>query len=393
MPISKQTKYAMAWQIFGLLPVGRRGKPCSPDLGTLGESRSTPKRIGVFAQWGIGDAVLAMPLLMGLRARFPEASLELLGKGWLDDLFKDTGLCDVAHRLVPPWTKYSGKYKVWDSDWRRFARELRTVGGVPFDWLVSVRHDPREILQLRALNATFKAGYGGGRSKGLDFDMGVPPHLATMAHVMEDAAEASRLLTGGCPEPRPIFRVSSENRANILGRVVAQGYRTGLIVAVSWGAGAPIRRWDGSKFQEVIGKLGGRVGFIAVIDEPGQPRAPIELPNHIPAARWECSLADLKALLSITDLTIASDSGVMHIASACGSRVVAIFGPTSPQWYGPHRPDDHVERVEPMPCRPCFDACIHDRPICMDGVSSRQVSLAVHETIGRIERPRAAGSI
>ena len=234
MPISKKTKYAIAWKGYGLLPVGGRGSGTSP-FDFRQENAQEPKRIGVLAQWGIGDAVLAMPLLRGLRARYPEASLELLGKNWLPDLFKDTNLCDATHRLVPPWTKYSGKYRFWDSDWRRFRGELRALKETSFDWLVSIRHDPREILQLRMLNAAFKAGYGGGRNRGLDFDLGVPPHLTQKAHMLVDAGHASRMLTGDDPEPRPVFRVSKDQTTQALDRIVAAGYQSGLIVAVSWG--------------------------------------------------------------------------------------------------------------------------------------------------------------
>ena len=233
MPISKKTKYAIAWKGYGLLPVGGRGSGTSP-FDFRQENAQEPKRIGVLAQWGIGDAVLAMPLLRGLRARYPEASLELLGKNWLPDLFKDTNLCDATHRLVPPWTKYSGKYRFWDSDWRRFRGELRALKETSFDWLVSIRHDPREILQLRMLNAAFKAGYGGGRNRGLDFDLGVPPHLTQKAHMLVDAGHASRMLTGDDPEPRPVFRVSKDQTTQALDRIVAAGYQSGLIVAVSW---------------------------------------------------------------------------------------------------------------------------------------------------------------
>jgi len=337
-------------------------------------------------QWGIGDAVSALPLLTALRRKFPAASLELIGKSWLDDLFAGTSLCGRTHVLVPPWTKYSGKYRFWRSDWRRFARQLLSLRRETFDWLISIRYDPREVLQLRILDANYKVAFGS--SVGVDLNLGTPPHVVNLAHVSQDAAHAAKALTGEVTERRPVFRVLPVFSRWALDRLRAQGYRGGLIVAVSWSAGHPIRRWDPARFSAVLHDLPERVGFIALIGEPGQP-APIDPPPHIPSARWEGSLSELKALLSLTDLIISSDSGVMHIASACGCRVVAVFGPQRPEWFGPYDPEDRVAIVEPMPCRPCFDACIYHEPICMLGVSHDRVSRDVGDVMTRLGRPRA----
>ncbi len=110
-----------------------------------------PHRIGVLLQWGIGDAVLALPLLQGLHRSHPEASIELIGKPWLAELFAGEAWLNRTHLLVPPWTKHQGKYRIWEKDWRRFARQLRVVRRTRFDLLIGIRFDPREVLQLRLL--------------------------------------------------------------------------------------------------------------------------------------------------------------------------------------------------------------------------------------------------
>ena len=169
MFLSYRTKERIAWGALDLWPglCGRDRATTQIGHGQRGERKSpSPRRIGIFSQWGIGDAVLATPLLTSLRRAYPDARIELIGKPWLADLFGDSALCDRVHSLVPPWTRYSNKYRVWESDCRRFARQLHAMGREPFDWLVSLRHDPREIWQLRQLSATFKVGYGGGGRAG-----------------------------------------------------------------------------------------------------------------------------------------------------------------------------------------------------------------------------------
>lgn len=385
--LSSGWKQRAVWRAFDLIPAPGVGGGKTPAHAPVPEGPD-PARVGVFLQWGIGDAVLATPLLASLRERFPSASLELIGKPWLGDLFAGTPWCDRTHVLVPPWTKYARKYRVWEPDWRRFQRELRRLRRERFDWLVGIRHDPREVIQLRWLDAAFKAGYGGGGRRGLHLDMGVPPHLEDGSHVSRDAARAAEVLTGLSAQTRPAFPVAREESAAALSRLEALGYRGGRVVAVSWGAGHPIRRWDPKRFAEVLGGFPEDVGFVLMIAEPGQPLA-FEPPGRIPSTLWHSSLAELKAMLSVVDLLLCVDSGVMHMASACGCRVVSVFGPTRPQWYGPHDPLDHVVIVDPMPCRPCFDACIYREPICMLGVTAAQVASALAEAFGGLGRPRA----
>jgi heptosyltransferase-2 len=382
----REDKQGVAWRAFDLIPIPRARR--SGGSASPGAECDPPGRVGIFLQWGIGDAVLATPLLSALRRRYPVASLELIGKPWLGDLFAGTTWCDRTHHLVPPWTNYSGKYRVWRPEWRRFAAQLRTVRRESFDWLVGIRYDPREILQIRLLNAAYKVGFGGGGRRGLDLDLGVPPHVSSDAHFSRDATHAAAVLTGGQFEPRPVFRVAPEVSGRALDRLKELGYRGGLIVAVSWSAGHPIRRWDPSRFAAVLNRIPGHVGFLVMIAEPGE-LVPFDPPPHIPSARWQSSLSELKGLLSLTDLILATDSGVMHIASACDCRVVAIFGPQRPEWFGPYDLEDRAVFIEPMPCRPCFDACIYDRPICMLGVTADHVSPAMEETLGRLGRPKA----
>ena len=171
--------------LSGISP--RRGSPES----------APPRRIGVLLQWGIGDAVLALPLLRGLREAYPEASIELVGKPWLAELFAGEACADRTHLLVPPWTKYQGKYRIWEKDWRRFARQLLEVRRTHFDLLIGIRFDLREVLQLRLLNAREIAGFGsaGGRHW-VTRDIGLTAEEYTDRHRSEVSAHTLEALTG-----------------------------------------------------------------------------------------------------------------------------------------------------------------------------------------------------
>jgi heptosyltransferase-2 len=72
-------------------------------------------------------------------------------------------------------------------------------------------------------------------------------------------------------------------------------------------------------------------------------------------------------------LFLTNDSGAMHIASAVGTRTVAIFGATDDVATGPTGPRSRVVRHQ-VDCSPCL---LRECPIdhrCMTGVTPEQVT-------------------
>ena len=100
-------------------------------------------------------------------------------------------------------------------------------------------------------------------------------------------------------------------------------------------------------------------------------------------------LRGFMALVTQCDLMLCSDSGPMHVASALGVPVTALFGPQRREWYGPRGELDRVVQVDEMACRPCFDACIFATPLCMEGITADAVADAVITQLDRIETHNA----
>ncbi len=342
-----------------------------------------PERIGVLLQWGIGDAVLALPLLNGLARGYPGASVELIGERWLADLFAEEPWLGATHELVPPWTRPARKYQIWDRSWRRFAVQLFALRKVRFDLLVGVRFDPRETAQLRLLTARRTAGVSnaGGRAWLTD-RIGLTAEDYYLRPRPEYNALALSELTGLEESSLPRLAVSEAARTAALARIGAAGYAGGPVVCVHNGAGNAIREWGAGRFGEVVASVRDLLNFVVVIDDGSGPNGPkVEVPAGIRSMIWKSGLRELKALLSVTDVLLCCDNGVMHMGAACGCRVVAIFGPGSPEIFAPREARHQMVSVDPMPCRPCFDNCIYPRPICMDGITVTQVSGALRRAI------------
>ena len=65
------------------------------------------------------------------------------------------------------------------------------------------------------------------------------------------------------------------------------------------------------------------------------------------------SIREVAAIIKNLDLFVSNDSGLMHLAAATGIPVIAIFGPTNPDFVRPWGKIHTVVRLD-LPCSPCF---------------------------------------
>jgi len=97
-----------------------------------------------------------------------------------------------------------------------------------------------------------------------------------------------------------------------------------------------------------------------------------------------CGKTDLKTLGAIFKkaiCVISNDSGPMHLAVAVGTRVVVIFGPTSPLLTGPYGNGRYVVLRKDTGCKiPCYDLKCKDNR-CMKAVTVEDTLEAVYEIV------------
>ncbi|HEV8177832.1 MAG TPA: glycosyltransferase family 9 protein [Gemmatimonadales bacterium] len=80
------------------------------------------------------------------------------------------------------------------------------------------------------------------------------------------------------------------------------------------------------------------------------------------SAAGQLSLRVSAAVIQRAALLVTNDSAPLHLATAVGTPVVAIFGPTVPEFgFGPRRPGDVTLGWDGLVCRPCSR---HGPPVC-----------------------------
>ncbi len=96
---------------------------------------------------------------------------------------------------------------------------------------------------------------------------------------------------------------------------------------------------------------------------------------HHPAINLagKTSLGQAMALIQQCQIFVTNDSGLMHIACALNTPLIAIFGSTNPITTGPLGKNSHIVQVA-TPCSPCLlTDCPKTHHVCMDSVSVDRV--------------------
>ncbi|WP_162139724.1 glycosyltransferase family 9 protein [Kordiimonas gwangyangensis] len=218
---------------------------------------------------------------------------------------------------------------------------------------------------------------------GIDKEYYFSHHRATVA------AHIATFLTGAKVSDTPALQGGDRSQAVIAKWLGEEGLADHAVVVVHMGAGQKIREWGVSNFRTALLKAckeQREMVAVVAVDDPNTGAS--ELVEDIRSAGlraslWRGSLPDLKALLVSSSVLLCNDSGPMHVAAACGCNVVAIFGPGSLEMFSPIG-DGISEAIfhSPMPCRPCYDRCIHQSPICLEAVTPIKVALALRRALG-----------
>ena len=86
------------------------------------------------------------------------------------------------------------------------------------------------------------------------------------------------------------------------------------------------------------------------------------------------ALTDAIDLLASADIVVSNDSGLMHIAAALQRPLIAIYGPTSPNFTPPLADCAHIVQLQ-VDCGPCFQRiCPKQHHRCMQHISSEYIA-------------------
>jgi ADP-heptose:LPS heptosyltransferase len=79
----------------------------------------------------------------------------------------------------------------------------------------------------------------------------------------------------------------------------------------------------------------------------------------------QTELEELLGLFSLADILVSNDCGLAHLAMLTPIKEFVIFGPESPQVFGPLAENNHTIYSR-WPCSPCLSVLNHRKSMCKD---------------------------
>jgi heptosyltransferase-2 len=112
-----------------------------------------------------------------------------------------------------------------------------------------------------------------------------------------------------------------------------------LLIGLHVGAGKPPNRWSLNKYVELIKKLNKNFNCVFYLTGSDSDRTEIDYVmknSRLPIRTFlNKTIPQVAALISISDLFISNDTGIMHVAGTTETPQISIFGPTNPFNWAP----------------------------------------------------------
>lgn len=342
-----------------------------------------------FCLWNIGDAILSFPTLASLRATYPNARISILGKAFLRPLLDNSLWVDEIICADVPWTCRQDKYRLRDYVAGSFPRLVRELRSRRFDVVLDGHNDIRGNLLMWLIGAGRRVGFGQlGGGYFLTDDL---PMDSSRSHAVEVLHQLVEHL--GAPPQIPLLQLplSDEHQQQAWARLSELGIASDrFLLAVHPGGGNPNRRWGLDRYAAVIRALKQQQDLAALrvvaFVEPGGYGRELEQLAGVPVLQID--LKQMMAVLSCCDLFLSGDNGPMHIASAVGTPVVALYGPTDPIAWRPWGDDHEIIVLPDFACRPCGDRCKFDQPYCMTQITPELVAKVTEQKIRSLRSRR-----
>ena len=334
----------------------------------------------------LGDVVHALPVLQGLRRRYPEAQID-----WL-----------IAPPFAPLVASHPALNEIVPFDRRRFGRLGRSprVAGEfarfvtdlrarRYDLVIDLQGLFRSGFLTRASGAPVRIGFRGAREGAWMFYSHRIRIDDPNMHAVDRNLKVGGLL--GFVDVAPSFGLSVSDQARAQARRLLDeqsGETTEHRVVIVPGARWDTKRWRPERFVETIDRLHeSQIADVVLVGSGDE----VPLCNEIADAcrvkplnlAGRTGLGELAAVIERADLVLCHDSAAMHLAVALDRPLVCLVGPTNPRRTGPYQRLEDVVRLD-LDCAPCYfrrlAQCPH-RHRCMEDLTAETVIERVRRTL------------
>lgn len=338
-----------------------------------------PKNIIVRMPNWIGDVVMATPVLSDLRAKFKDSKITVMCQSNVAAVLKNDPNIDEVYSYVKP------------NGWVHRAVHLEVV-----DQLRRGKYD-LGILLTNSFSSAWWFFLGKVQNR-IGFTGNVRDYLLNKAVPIPEKIETQHLVITykmlleplgiALSNTLPKLYVEKEesNSASHLLENFGINLNTNTIIGINPGAAyGSAKCWLPERFKALNKRLledpnvylvyfGDQAG-VSLVDEICQGMDEKRVIN----LAGKTTIRSLMALIQKCSVFLTNDSGPMHIASALGTKLVALFGSTSDVKTGPFGVNKIIHKH--VECSPCYKRVCPIDFRCMTKISVEEVYAEIQKMI------------
>ncbi len=337
-----------------------------------------------------GDVLLASPVLSVLKNHAPHIEVDAL-------VYADTAEMLSLHPAL-------NQQFVIDRNWKNLGlanqlqaewQILRKLQQRHYDLIIHLTEHWRGAWLTRLCRPRWSVApaiRGRGRLWHNAFTHLVRQPLAGGRHVVETNLDSLRRI-GVQPglEERALTLVPGRGAEETVEKLLSEvGLTQGGFIHVHPASRWQFKCWPAASMAALISRLQGQGHTVVLTSAPEASELSMveaiqqQLDTPAISLAGRLSLKQLAALTARARLFVGVDSAPMHIAAAMGTPVVALFGPSGYDLWGPWTPKRRIVARDDYGCRPCgIDGCgggkVSD---CLVALSVDQVWNACQELLG-----------
>ena len=307
-------------------------------------SARTPKRILFISTRQIGDVLITTPLISKARALWPDAEFHFLGyRGKLDML---KGNPDIQEWIETSDHPGLGEY------WRLFCKIFQR-----YDLAFVTQPSDRayfygSIAAFRRVGVVGAHPQGKGKDNKNAWKKAISMHTVEVDYFNQHViVEKLRLLEPFYPTPAIANQALFEDgvwvtppAAEALSPHIAKQLRAPYVV-IHPGPLTAYKRWPLDHWKTVIEWLSAQGLQVVLSASPAQQDLDLnrdiltllnlECRDNVLDTQGQLTLAQAGTLLRNALFYIGVDTSISHLAAACNTKTIALFGPTPPSNFGP----------------------------------------------------------
>jgi lipopolysaccharide heptosyltransferase II len=316
------------------------------------------KKILAIALSGIGDALMFTPALKILKKELPEAEIDVLVmfKGAQTILeenpnvnkiiyfdFLNSGILSSLKFTLSLRKKYDASINVYPAN-RREYNLINFLIGAP-------KRGAVKYLRKDFVNFGF---FNNVRVIENDLVHNVQENINICEKLLGKKLSEEPELEFFLKESDLTFRDDYLKNNNISENDLVVGFHPGSAILKN----QIRRRWEPEKFA-VLGKklISEYNAKILIFGGPEEDELKEKISNQINSRNTiivkTADLAGSAAIMKKCSLFVTNDSSLMHVASAMKLNIIAIIGPTNPNYIHPWKTDYKIVRLD-LDCSPCF---------------------------------------